>query len=78
MEKIKKSEVITFRTTEKVKEKLEKPTKDTDVVALEDDLSKMLGAQVSIKWNGKKGSMTIHYDSLGKLDTILQKLTQTS
>lgn len=62
----------------KVKEKLEKPTKDTDVVALEDDLSKMLGAQVSIKWNGKKGSMTIHYDSLGKLDTILQKLTQTS
>lgn len=56
----------------------EKKPKDTDVVALENDLSKMLGAQVSIKWNGKKGSMTIHYDSLGKLDSILQKLTQSS
>ena len=56
--------------------KKEKAPKDTDVVALESDLSKMLGAQVSIKWNGKKGSMTIHYDSLGKLDSILQKLTQ--
>ena len=62
----------------KVKEKLEKPTKDTDVMALENDLSKMLGAQVSIKWNGRKGSMTIHYDSLGKLDSILQKLTQAN
>lgn len=62
----------------KVKEKLEKPTKDTDVIALENDLSKMLGAQVSIKWNGHKGSMTIHYDSLGKLDAILQKLTQVN
>ena len=50
--------------------------KDTDVVALEKDLSKMLGAQVGIKWNGKKGCITIHYDSLGKLDSILQKLTQ--
>ena len=56
----------------------EKAPKDTDVVALENDLSKILGAQVSIKWNGNKGSMTIHYDSLGKLDTILQKLTQSN
>ena len=56
--------------------KTDKKEKDTDVVALEKDLSKMLGAAVAIKWNGQKGSITIHYDSLGKLDTILQKLTQ--
>ncbi len=62
----------------KVKENPIKSTKDTDVLALENDLSKMLGAQVSIKWNGRKGSMTIHYDSLGKLDAILQKLTQSN
>ena len=62
----------------KVKENPTKSTKDTDVLALENDLSKMLGAQVSIKWNGRKGSMTIHYDSLGKLDAILQKLTQSN
>ena len=61
----------------KHKEKIEKHQKDTDVAALEKDLSQMLGAKVSIKWNGTKGCMTIHYDSLGKLDSILQKLTQT-
>ena len=59
-------------------ENKEKKQKDTDVVALEEDLSRMLGVKVSIKWNGKKGSMLIHYDSLGKLDAILQKLTQAS
>jgi len=37
-----------------------------------------LDAQVSIKWNGNKGSITIHYDALGKLDSILQKLTQAN
>ena len=49
---------------------------DAEVANLEKDLSQMLGAQVSIKWNGSKGCMTIRYDSLNKLDTILQKLTQ--
>ena len=74
---------LSVRETERLvaapkrKEKIEKHQKDTDVAALEKDLSQMLGAQVSIKWNGTKGSMTIHYDSLGKLDSILQKLTQT-
>ncbi len=60
----------------KAKQKAPKPEKDTDVAALEKDLSKMLGANVVIKWNGTKGTLSIHYDSLGKLDTILQKLTQ--
>lgn len=62
----------------KTQEKVTVNQKDTDVLALEKDLSNMLGAQVGIKWNGKKGSITIHYDSLGKLDTILQKLTQNT
>jgi len=49
---------------------------DAEVANLEKDLSEMLGVQVSIKWNGSKGCMTIRYDSLNKLDTILQRLTQ--
>ena len=57
-------------------DKKEKNAKEEEVVALEQELTKMLDAKVAIKWNGKKGSMTIHYDSLGKLDAILQKLTQ--
>lgn len=51
-------------------------TQDEDVANLEKELSQMLGAQVAIKWNGSKGCMTIRYDSLSKLDTILQRLTQ--
>ena len=57
-------------------DKKDKIVKEDEVIALEQELSKMLDAKVAIKWNGKKGSMTIHYDTLGKLDTILQKLTQ--
>ena len=72
---VRETEKLVSEPSEKVKHL--KQNKDTDVLALEKDLSNMLGAQVSIKWNGNKGSMTIHYDSLGKLDAILQKLTQT-
>jgi len=51
--------------------------KDQDVASLEKDLSEMLGAKVAIRWNGKKGTVVIHYQSLEKLDVILQKLTHT-
>ncbi len=58
--------------------KQEKAPKDADVAALEKELSSILDMKVAIKWNGKKGSMTFQYDSLGKLDSLLQKLTQGS
>jgi len=51
--------------------------KDQDVVSLEKDLSELLGTKVVIHWNGKKGTVVVHYQSLEKLDTILQKLTHT-
>jgi len=59
-------------------EKVEKAPKDSEVLALEEELSRILDVRVAIKWNGKKGSMTFQYDSLGKLDSILQKLTQST
>ena len=49
----------------------------SEVQALEKDLSQMLESKVSIKWNGAKGCISIHYDSLSKLDSILQRLTQS-
>lgn len=52
--------------------------KDKDVASLEKDLSELLGAKVAIHWNGKKGTVVIHYQTLEKLDIILQKLTHTS
>jgi len=85
-EKIAKTVVkkgLSVRETEQLvgmpKETVKKEASSTsEVQALEKDLSQLLDAKVSIKWNGRKGCMTIHYDSLGKLDSILQRLTQTS
>ena len=49
--------------------------KDSDIVALESELSQILKTDVTIKWSGKGGEVIISYNSLDKLDFILQKLT---
>ncbi len=56
-----------------------KPGKDPDTIALEHDLSNMLGLRVTIKFRGesaKAGSVTINYATLDQLDDILQRLNQ--
>lgn len=53
--------------------------KDPDTIALEHDLSTMLGLRVSIKFRGdgaKGGSVSINYSTLDQLDDILQRLNQ--
>lgn len=53
--------------------------KDPDTIALERDLSNMLGLRVAIKFRGegaKGGSVTINYGTLDQLDDILQRLNQ--
>jgi len=55
------------------------PAKDPDTIALEHDLSNMLGLRVTIKFRGdgtKGGSVTINYATLDQLDHILQRLNQ--
>lgn len=55
------------------------PAKDPDTIALEHDLSNMLGLRVSIKFRGdgaKGGSVTVNYATLDQLDHILQRLNQ--
>lgn len=55
------------------------PAKDPDTIALEHDLSNMLGLRVSIKFRGdgaKGGSVTINYATLDQLDHILQRINQ--
>lgn len=49
--------------------------KDSDILALESELAHMLKTQVSINWNGQGGEVVISYESLEKLDVILQRLT---
>jgi ParB family chromosome partitioning protein len=55
------------------------PAKDPDTIALERDLTNMLGLRVTIKFRGegaKGGSVTINYSTLDQLDDILQRLNQ--
>ncbi len=54
------------------------PHKDTDTIALERDLSNLLGLDVEIKFNGAGGSLILHYRSLDQLDEVLQRLSHGS
>lgn len=49
--------------------------KDPDTVALERDLSNMLGLAVNIDFDGTAGKISIRYETLEQLDDILQRLT---
>ena len=50
--------------------------KDSDTLALERDLSNLLGLKVSIKFRNGGGSLTIAYQTLEQLDDVLQRLNQ--
>jgi len=50
--------------------------KDADTLALERDLTALLGLKVSIKFQGNGGSLTIHYKTLEQLDDVLHRLNQ--
>jgi ParB family chromosome partitioning protein len=48
---------------------------DADTVALERDLTNLLGVRVSIRFAGKGGELIIHYGNLEQLDDILHRLS---
>jgi len=48
---------------------------DTDIDALQRQLSDLLGLRVKVAHNGKAGSVAIHYSSLDQLDMICQRLS---
>lgn len=48
--------------------------KDPDIIALEETLSENLGLRVSITDRGQSGEITLCYDSLSQLDSILRRL----
>ena len=50
--------------------------KDPDTVALERDLTALLGLKVTIEFEGQGGSLTIHYQTLEQLDDVLHRLNQ--
>ena len=48
--------------------------KDVDTIALERDLSNLLGLKVSIDGHGERGTLRIAYESLDQLDLLIAKL----
>lgn len=52
-----------------------KPRKDPDTVALEKDLSNLLGLRVAVNFRGDGGELVIHYKTLEQLDDVLHKLS---
>ena len=52
------------------------PGKDSDTLALERDISNLLGLKVEIQFRGGAGTLTIHYQSIEQLDDILHRLSQ--
>jgi len=52
-----------------------KPEKDSDTIALERELSTLLGVSVEIRFDGVGGALVLTYRSLEQLDDILHRLT---
>ena len=50
------------------------PGKDVDTIALERDLTALLGLRVEIRSAGESGSLTVQYDSLEQLDQVIDRL----
>jgi len=50
--------------------------KDPDTIALERDLTALLGLRVTIDFQGQGGSLTVHYQTLEQLDDVLHRLNQ--
>jgi ParB family chromosome partitioning protein len=51
--------------------------RDPDTVALERELSAVLGLKVTIDFDGKGGKLIVHYKTLDQLDDVLQRLNQS-
>jgi ParB family chromosome partitioning protein len=50
-------------------------TKDADTIALEHELTTLLGLKVTIAFSGQGGALTIHYRTLDQLDDVLRRLS---
>jgi len=48
--------------------------RDSNIVALERDLSNLLGLKVGISFDGKGGVLSVHYSTLEQLDDVLRRM----
>ncbi len=52
--------------------------KSGDTLALEKELTRTLGANVVIDFDGTRGSIRVNYQSLEQLDDLIERLTQNN
>lgn len=50
------------------------PARDPDLANLEEEISARIGLRVAINPNGKRGSITVHYQTLDQLDEVIRRL----
>ncbi len=72
---------LSVRTVEKIaksekdmRSKPKKPTKDPDLLALQDEMIKLLGTKVDISGTSQKGTVKISYYSLEELNRIFKTI----
>ena len=62
------------KTQNKILSPKKKTKKDVDTLALENNLTSLLGLKVSIDLKGEGGALTVRYNTLEQLDEVLLRL----
>lgn len=60
-----------------VKDTSPKAKKNPDILALEEDLSGLLGMRIEIDGKGQSGRLIFHYENLDQFDDILQRISSS-
>ena len=72
---VRQTEKLAQSTTTRPRNRPSAPGKDADTMALERDLTTLLGLRVELKFNSGGGVLSLHYQSLEQLDDILHRLS---
>ncbi len=73
---VRQTEKLVRKQTRPAKPRARTAEKDADTLALERDLSALLGLTAEIQLRGVGGTLTLHYNSLEQLDDVLNRLSQ--
>ena len=72
---VRQIEQMVKKSSTKPAKKVASAVRDPNILALESDLSQLLGLKVSIKTKGESGKIDITYETLEQLDDVLHRLT---
>ena len=72
---VRQTERLTRKVNRPLKPRPPVPEKDTDTIALERDLSALLGLRAEVNYDGENGTLVLHYSTLEQLDDLLNRLT---